>query len=239
MLQWTTTGQHAADHGIKVCVHGRSGSGKTTLIGTAPRPIIASAEAGTLSIASLNIPMANIGGYNDLMDFYQWALTSADRRNYDTISLDSISDIAERLLTEEKSKTKDPRKAYGEMADKLATMIRNFRDLSGINVYFTAKSIQREVEGGTKIWSPMLPGQSNAQGLAYYFDEFFYAGVAEAPSAVAGGPMTRYHYLHTKLDSQHDAKDRSGVLDMIERPDLNYIFTKIRQAAQVQPAVAA
>ena len=36
-----------------------------------------------------------------------------------------------------------------------------------------------------------------------------------------------YRYLRTHPDIQSEAKDRSGVLDVLEPPDLTHIFNKI------------
>ncbi len=237
-LQWSTTAKHALAHGIKVCVYGRSGAGKTRLIATAPRPIIASAEAGTLSIAAANIPMAEINSLKDMNEFYAWLVGSAEARNFDTVAIDSISEIAEKLLTEEKSGNKDPRKAYGEMADKIAVMIRQFRDISGKNVYFSAKAELRENPDGTKLYGPAMPGQKTGQGLPYFFDEFFVISVGEYDKANAAGQIEKvqYRYLQTAEDNQYEAKDRSGALSKQEPADLNHIFTKIRAAfATPQP----
>lgn len=229
-LTWSTTGQHALEYGIKVCVHGRSGSGKTKLIETAPRPIIASAEKGTLSIAAANIPLAQIEGLKDLHEFYDWVIGSATAKDFDTICLDSISEIGEKLLTEEKSKTKDPRQAYGEMQDKIAVIIRQFRDLPGKNVYFTAKTELKEQPDGTVLYGASMPGKKTGQGLAYFFDEFFLLNVAEFDQADAMGVIKKiqYRYLHTQQDAQYEAKDRSGALDIQEKADLTHIFNKIR-----------
>lgn len=231
-LTWSTTGQHALSHGIKVCTHGRSGAGKTKLAATAPRPLILSAEAGTLSIAKENIPMIVINSMDDVIDAYNWIVKSAEAKNFDTICLDSISEIAEKCLSTQKAKAKDPRQAYGEMQDQIAVAIRMFRDLPGKNVYFSAKSELRQQPDGSSIYAPSMPGKIVGNGLAYYFDEFFYLGVGEVP----GPPKSQYRYLQTNQDNMYDAKDRSGALDAIERPDLTYIFNKIRAAFQVQPA---
>lgn len=235
-LQWSTSGQQVVSHGIKVCVHGRTGAGKTRLIKTAPRPIIASAERGTLSIADANIPLAIINSIQDLQDFYLWLRDDPYAKNYDTACLDSISEIAEKCLSEEKASSKDPRAAYGNMQDRVTVLIRQFRDLPEKNVYFTAKSELREQPDGSKLYGASMPGQKTANGLAYFFDEFFYMGLGTydktEPSTGIVSKVT-YEYLQTKADTQYEAKDRSGVLDPIEEPNLDKIFQKIRAAFKV------
>jgi hypothetical protein len=237
-LKWTTTSAAAQDHGIKCLIYGLSGAGKTTLAASAPRPIIASAESGTLSIAKHNITMAEIKSYADLLEFYNWAKGSASASGYDTLYIDSLSEIYERILAEEKGKTKDPRKAYGEMADQMITLVKSFRDLPGLNVCFTAKASVVDTPDKGVQYNVMVPGKSNGPNLAYYFDELFYLGVGEVQSTTIGGPPVKYRYLQTELTPQVAAQDRSGVLDSMERPDLSYIFTKIATATSLPPATA-
>lgn len=226
-MRFFTTNQHALENGIKCCVYGRSGVGKTRLIPTAPRPFILSAEGGTLSIAEANIKGLVIASIKDLQDAYMWVKTSPEAGNYDTICLDSVSEMAEALLSHEKSKSKDARAAYGEMQDQVATQIRLFRDLPGKHVYFTAKAELRKQPDGTEIYTGSMPGNKTAEGLPYYFDEFFYLGVAETPHPTTG-QLIKYNFLQTQPDTRFQAKDRSGALAFIEKPDLGYIFNKIR-----------
>lgn len=227
-LTFSTSGAQAQQAGIKVCVHGRSGAGKTKLCATCPRPIILSPERGTLSIARENIPVILISTMNDLAEAYAWVTTSKEANNYDTFCIDSISEIAERILAEEKRKSKDPRQAYGELSDQLQSFVRLYRDLPGRNVYMTSKSELREQPDHTVLYSASLPGKANSQGLAYYFDEFFYLGIGEYPDPNNAGQTLQYRYLQTRLTNQIDAKDRSGILEAVEEPHLGKLFDKIR-----------
>lgn len=233
MLNWTTTDRHALAHGIKVAVHGMSGAGKTRLIETLPTPAIGSAESGTLSIAGARLPLCEIGTLQQLQEFYDWSWRAPEARNFQSISLDSVTEIAERILGVEKLKAKDPRKAYGEMMDQIFAMLRLFRDLPGKHVYFSVKSSLTEQPDGSHMWAPMMPGNKTGQQLPYYFDEFFYLGVGEydAPP-VAGQPphKMRYRYLQTQRTPLIEAKDRSGALADIEEPNLTKIFAKITAA---------
>jgi septin family protein len=107
----TTRGLHAS--GVKLLVYGQAGTGKTTLITTLPSPVILSAEAGLLSIAHADIPFVAIDSMSTLQDAFSWLTSSDEAKQFESIALDSISEIAEVILTAEKAKAKDPRQAYG------------------------------------------------------------------------------------------------------------------------------
>jgi len=135
--------------------------------------------------------------------------------------VDSVSDLAETALADYMKSTKDPRKAYGDMASTVAAAIRHFRDLQGRHVYFTAK-IKRITEDSTGISSfmPGVPGQVLLQNLPFFFDEVFAYRYAKVK-----GKLSRW--LQTEGDLKYIAKDRSGKLNAVEPPDLTVIFNKI------------
>ena len=126
------------DGGVKVLVYGGSGAGKTTLIGTLPEPIIISAEAGLLSLADLDIPYIEVKDMASLREAYSF-VSSEESAGFRSVAIDSISEIAEVVLNAEKKQTKDPRQAYGALQEQMTDLIRAFRDLSGKNVYMSAK----------------------------------------------------------------------------------------------------
>lgn len=222
-MQIQTTDELGKMHGIKCLVYGRAGMGKTTLCGTAPRPIIISAEAGLLSLRHKRLPVIQINNLKDLEDAYKWITTSPDAKHIDTICIDSISEIAEVCLNAAKKATKDGRKAYGDYVEQMTPAIKGFRDLSGKNVVMTAKQTTRKDEfTGITSYGPDVPGQILGPNLPYLFDLVLAANVG----ATADG--TRYHYVRTQPDVQYEAKDRSGALDEIEYPDLAHIFQKIQ-----------
>lgn len=204
---------------VKILVHGPTGSGKTRLCATTGGvPIILSAEAGLLSIRKKNIDFIEIKTIDDLREAYMFL---ANDKKYDWVCIDSISEIAEIVLADEKEKTKDPRKAYGEMADIMIGLIRAFRDLPK-NVYVTAKQgkMKDEITGGI-LFGPLAPGQKIPEALPYYFDEVFAMQVwkdAEGNEKSA---------LQTKRDSSYEAKDRSGNLEIVEPANLGDIYKKL------------
>ena len=229
-LTFSTTRREAAVHGIKMLVYGSAGSGKTTLCGTAPSPIIISAEAGLLSLRDKDIPVIVVSSMDDVDKAYQWVKANATAHNIKTVCLDSISEIVEKCLSAEKSKTKDPRQAYGEMANRAIELVKSFRDLPGLHVVITAKqtSVTDPVTGVQKA-APTAPGQQVGPALPYLFDLVFHAYTDKNPQT-----GETYHALRTHAAFNAEAKDRSGALDEIEYPDVMNIINKIFNKQQQQ-----
>ena len=126
-------------NGVKLLVYGQAGAGKTSLIRTLPNPVVFSAEGGLLSLAQDNIPFIEVTDMATLTEAYKWVTESDDAKKFDSVALDSISEIAEVVLSSEKKKSKDPRQAYGALQEIIGDLIRAFRDIQGKNVYFSAK----------------------------------------------------------------------------------------------------
>ena len=216
----STKGLHA--HGVKCLVYGHAGAGKTSLIPTLPAPIVLSAEGGLLSIADADVPFIEIGSMADLMEAYQWLTESADAKGFQSVALDSISEIAEVVLAEELKRNKDGRAAYGELNTVMAGMIRAFRDLPGKHVYFTAKCEKAQDETGKMLYAPSMPGKSLTMQLPYFFD------LVMALRVEKDAEGQTHRMLMTDSDGTWQAKNRAaGKLDMWEAPDLGAIIAKI------------
>lgn len=221
-LNFSTTSKESTAHGVKCLVYGGAGAGKTTLCGTAPSPLIISAEAGLLSLRAKDIPVIIVKEIQDVWDALNWCKTDAEKSGIRTICLDSISEITEKCLESNKKKTKDPRAAYGDMAGQTIELVKGFRDLPGFHVLVTAKQTTATdaITGVTRA-QPTAPGQQVGPALPYLFDEVFHAATDK------DGEGKTYHYLRTHAAFNADAKDRSGALDEIEYPDLSNIINKI------------
>jgi len=212
-------------NGVKLLVYGMAGAGKTSLIPTLPNPVVLSAEGGLLSIAEADVPFIEINSMATLMEAYQWLTESAEGQGFQSVALDSISEIAEVVLNHEKKINKDPRAAYGAMQEQMADMIRAFRDLPGRHVYFSAKLEKSQDEAGRMLYAPSMPGNKTGQSLPYYFDEVLALRVERD----AEGNTQRALMAHS--DGLWQAKDRSGKLEAWEAPDLGALIAKIGGAA--------
>lgn len=241
-LQFTTADSASLASGVKVLVYSGAGYGKTVLTATLPTPVLISAESGTLSLKKANlerlfgvgnphiayhVPTIVIHTYEDFVDAYNWCLRSAEARAFQSIALDSISDMAEAVLNNAKRLVKDPRQAYGELIEKMETKVRDFRDLQGKHVYFAAKlSPFKDELSGTVKYGPSMPGQKLGPSLPYFFDEVFALRIGKDQQG------NSYRFLQTQPDIQYEAKDRSGALAPVEHPHLGYLFSKILGATQ-------
>jgi len=180
-----------------------------------------SAEGGLLSIADTNLPFIEITSMDDLREAYKWLTSSTEAAEFESVALDSISEIAEVVLNAEKKINKDPRAAYGAMQEQMADIIRGFRDLLGKHVYMSAKLEKTQDEMGRVLYAPSMPGNKTGQSLPYFFDEVLALRVEKD----AEGNTRRA--LMTDGDGLWLAKDRSGKLEVWEDADLGEIIKKI------------
>lgn len=219
-----TTGSLAAN-GVKVLVYGQAGAGKTSLVKTLPKPIVLSAEGGLLSIQDADLPFIEISDMDTLKEAYTWLAQSDEAKQYQSVALDSISEIAEVVLNAEKKATKDPRQAYGAMQEQMADIIRAFRDLPGRHVYMSAKLEKTQDEMGRVLYAPSMPGNKTGQALPYFFDEVLALRVEK------DGEGVTQRALMCDSDGLWLAKDRSGKLEAWEAPDLGAVIAKIGSRA--------
>lgn len=211
-------------NGVKALVYGQAGAGKTTLAATMPNPVILSAEGGLLSIKDKNLPYIEIFSMPDLWEAYEW-LTTGGGQEYESVVIDSISEIAEVCLNFEKKQTKDPRAAYGEMQSQMADIIRAFRDLPSRNVLMTAKVEKTQDEMGRVLYSPSMPGNKTGQSLPYFFD------LVLALRVDKDGDGVTQRALMCDSDGLWLAKDRSGKLEPWMPADFSTIIDVIGDGA--------
>lgn len=224
-MQFIMTDSSAEFHGIKMMVYGRSGAGKTQLSTTLPHDetLYIAAEPGTLTLRNFPaMPGIRITTSIEIKETLDWLEAAPEAKRFKNIYFDSISEVAETVLANAKGLSADGRKAYGMLVDDMLPYIRGFRDLEGKNVIFTAKqdSVQDEVSKITS-YGPAMPGRQLSRELPYMFDEVLRLGIGQTQDG------TTYRFLQCKADLQYEAKDRSGVLDAVEPPDLGLLFKKI------------
>lgn len=235
-IQWSSTSHEAVTHGAKMLVYAEAGGGKTVLCATAPQPVVISAESGLLSLSKRNlerlfgvanpnvtydIPVMNVTTMEQLTEAYMFFVRDPSARYFKTVCIDSVSEIAEVVLANAKKTVKDPRQAYGELTDRIVWLLKAFRDMSGWHTYMTAKMEAMDTGHGVMRFGPSFPGKQLPREVPYLFDEVFRLGIGQSQQG------QKYRFLQTDGDMQYQAKDRSGVLDTLEPPDLTHIINKL------------
>lgn len=237
-LEFTYSDQEAFSNGIKVCVYSPAGHGKTVLVSTLPKCLLISAESGLLSLSKNNLnriwgpdrpdicystPTIKVNSLEGMIQAYNYCISKEAMEAFDTFAIDSITEIAEKILQEAKARARDPRQAYGEMMDEMFGLLKKYRDIPGKHIYMSAKmeAIVDHLNGGTR-WTPKMPGQKVGPEVPYMFDEV----LALRNIRQADGSINRV--LQTQPDQQYEAKDRSGSLNpQGEFPHMGMIFNKI------------
>lgn len=215
-----------ATNGMKILTYGESGAGKTTLIATLPKPLIISNEGGLLSIKGIDLPYIEIKSMADLTEVYTWLKSSEDAQKYESIAIDSLSELSEICLAEMKAelingKPKDGRMAYGDMAEKMRKVIRAFRDLPK-HIYMSAKLDKATDEQGRILYSPKLEGAQLGKDVPYFFDFCFALQIHKDQEG------NKQRYLLTEGDGLWTAKQRGYALAPYELPNLGAIIEKVQ-----------
>lgn len=224
---------------IKFLVYGHSGVGKTVLAATMPNVLLISAEAGTLSLKSSNlakvygdgveytteVPIVEVRTIDELLNVGKWLATSDEAKRFESVALDSISEIAEIYLRDNLKKVPDPRQAYGKMAQEVMGVIEAFKRLPK-HIYFAAKAERsKDSVTGMQLNGPAFPGQQLANDVPYQFDYVFKLDVGQNPET-----KENYRFLQTQPDNQNKAKSRGGNIEAMEYPHLGMIINKIHSS---------
>lgn len=212
--------QLAQKFGVKSLVYGGPGSGKTPLMNTAPCGVLCVVEPGMLSMRNSNVPAWEAYTPEKIDEFFVWLFNSAEAKKFDTVGIDSISQMAEIFLTQELKRNKDGRKAYGEMARRTMDIVNNLYYLPQKHIYLIAK--QTTIDNNSVQYKrPYFPGQDLNVKIPHMYDEILHLGINPIP----GQPKPQISF-RTKESFDTMARDRSGNLNELEFPDLKQLFDK-------------
>lgn len=216
--------EFAVKYGVKSICYGAPGSGKTPLSNTAPRPVMLACEPGLLSMRTSDVPTytawevgeGHVKTAKRIDDFFQWVFNSIELKNFDTIIVDSVSEMANIYLSDAEKKNAHGLKAYGDMAENVMHHLRRLYYMQQKHIYLICK--QEILEPYYR--RPAFPGKELHREIPHLYDLIMNIGKFSIPNygeAKAIRCIESFDCL---------ARDRSGNLNEFELPDLSSIFNK-------------
>lgn len=215
----------AQSYGVKAVIYGPPGGGKTPVINTCPRPVLLACEPGLLSMRNSNVPTWQGETAERVDDFFKWFFESIETKNFDTLAIDSTSQMAEIYLQaaltgkSASGNKKHGLAAYGDMAT------RTLEQLNG--VYFTREKhtyliAKQEIitEGGISCKRPYYLGKQLPVEIPHKYDEILQLDTQNVPGV---GQVKAFRCIGS-IDVV--ARDRTGMLNEFEEPNFEKLIRK-------------
>lgn len=217
--------QLAQSYGVKAVGYGPPGSGKTPLLDTLKpyNPVLGVTEPGMLSMRHSGIACFPAFTAREVTEYVDWCVGSHEAKQFGVKCLDSISQMAEMDLEQAKGATKDGRKIYGILSEKVMERLLKLYYAKETHVVLIAKESKGDgSKDGTPAskTAPYFPGQDLNVKVPHLFDWVFrleYANLA--------GVRTRA--IRSIESHEYFARERTGRLAEHERPDLAYLINKL------------
>lgn len=207
---------YAIKYGAKAVIYGGAGSGKTPIAATAPRPLMIICEPGMLSMTKVNVPAIPAFTAAEINDRFAWVFGSSETKNFDTICIDSLSQMCEIILTDELNKNKDGRKAYGELSRKVMEKLNGLYFMPEKHLYLICK----QQITGENYKRPFFPGQDLPVKVPHLFDFILQLGIQNVPNV---GQVSAFR-CNQSLDVL--ARNRTGNLNDFEEPHFGRLVSK-------------
>lgn len=226
-LRFVPASQMADMRAAKILVYGPPGTAKTPLLGTAPRPVLCAIEDGCQSLQGATFAATAAKTTGQIEAFATWAEQSSEIKQYDTIGIDSLSQLAETYLNEEAAivgnggKKRDGKQVYGDMSVRVRNVVRRLLAIPEKHVYFIAKQSMRD-HAETMKCHPMFPGKDLTFWIPHEMDQVLHIDRRTFP-----GTPGFHLCFQTQESPTVVARDRSGKLDLYEPAHLGQLIRKI------------
>lgn len=228
-------GQLAERTGAKILLYGPPGTGKTPMAMSLPNSVACITEPGTRSVRGYSTPCAKCYDYKSVVEFFKWFCdpNSKDVYQFQNLIIDNLTKLADIVLEFEKTRNKDPRKAYGNLLDYVLGVVNYLQTMANMNVIFITQmqTLEVVVPGGlpipgqiqTKPYNrPLFPGQKLDEKVPHAIDEVLYVHRRHRPDGIFGTCIL------TKDNGEAMARSRTpDRLAELEPPDLAYIINKL------------
>lgn len=222
--------EHAQNFGVKAIIYGPAGTGKTPILNTAPRPVLLATEAGLLSMKGSNIPTYEGYTTQRVDEFFKWFFESSETKAFDTLGIDSGSQMADIYLnaamkgTSKQGNKKHGQAAYGEMATNTMEHLRTLFYTRYKHVYLICKEQLADVDYQS-LRRPYFPGQVLNVDVPHLYD--FVIRLAKTNVPGMQGEQLAFQCNGTMNIM---ARNRTGNLNDFEEPHFGKLVQKAMNA---------
>lgn len=202
--------------GVKSICFGPPGSAKTPTVNTAPRPVLLATEPGLLSMRNSNVPTWIAPTTAKIDEFFKWFELSAEAKNFDTLAVDSISQMCDISLVDAKKKHTHGLQQYGAMAEYVYPYLERLYFMPQKHMFLIAKEETTDIG----IRRPYFPGKVLATQVPHKYDCIL--RLAKVPIPGVG------EKLAFQCNGTYDvvARNRFGTLADFEPPDIGELIKK-------------
>jgi hypothetical protein len=242
-LELTTT-RNAAARSTSFLIYGDPGVGKTSLaktlrVSSDDKLLYVAVDPGQLSLRDrdfhcLPVPGVTeaeaVAGQTSLHAVAAFiAQAQASDNPYDAIVIDGVDDLSQLAILElHKYHGSDGRAAWGDLGDMTFKFFNHISRQPGTIILIThADEVEEE---GRVMYRPAFIGGKWRGKLDQPFDEVLAFRYKKKVKDDGTFETTRALQTSMDVDPRYVCKDRSGALDMWEKPDLQAIIDKIRNA---------
>lgn len=224
MRDLKAAGEFAQNFGCKALIFGPAGTGKTPLLNTAPRPLLLATEPGLLSMKGSKIPTWEAYTPARVDEFFKWFFSSAETKNFDTLGIDSASQIADIYLIDAQKNNKHGLKAYGEMAESTMEHLRTLYYTRYKHTYVICKEEVKDIDNQT-MRRPYFPGQVLPIQVPHLYDFIIRCAKTNVPGVQGETLAFQCNGNYNVL-----SRNRTGNLDTYEPPNFSRLVDKAMNA---------
>lgn len=218
-MKFTST-KDVANKNACMLIAGESGIGKTYLARTLEEKdtLIVSAESGLMSLTGTDIKVAEVESMDDTLKIIEQM--KEGKLPFKNIYFDSLTEILDQYVAELKLRysRKDAFPMWDDYMSRAVYIIKAARDCS-YNTFFTCLTKQ-DKDGLEMVDVFDFAGKSLRDKVKSYFDIVIHYKMHEMEDK-------SIRAFITSNELSNLSKDRSGILNKIEKPHLGELLTKI------------
>lgn len=247
MIEFKRTGDADYPRWMKIVNLAMPKAGKTTFEATAPNNVIlATPNAGLMSIAHLNLPYVQISASEELRQILAILQSDALRKQaaeqwglpvIETVSLDLLDDVQQILQKERlrsERRTAFQRDDWGWLLDQMREIIKAFVALP-MNVIFSVHIKSSQDDEGRIITAPGLQGAISDE-LAGYVDFVVMSQRNREIDPQTGKPFIKYTLkVEGDLKNPHLGNRAAGRLPEVVEPDFKVLHDAVFKGIESLP----